>query len=151
MNARAMIHGISCALWDSDLIASRVSLAIAELMWAIMLLWQGDTFGRPTYSIMSHVMTEEAWGLVLLLSATTQITIVMAKNFHGYFARLFAAWNATLWVFLVVSILLSVYPPPAAIGGEIALACTAVWIWVRPLFLMEGYRRAFGSTDTKAT
>lgn len=147
MNTKNMLQGISRALWDSDLIASRVSLSIAEFMWATMLLWPGDTFGRPTYKIMSHVMNEEAWGLILLLSAATQITIVMVENFHGYCARLFASWNACLWVFLVLSMLLSVYPPPAAIGGEMALALAAVWIWIRPLFLMEGYRRAFKSTD----
>lgn len=147
MNIRAMLHGISRALWDSDLIASRVSLSIAEFMWAVMLLWPGDTFGRPTYTAMAYVMHEGAWGLILLLSAATQITIVMMETYHNYFSRLFAAWNACLWVFLVVSMMLSVSPPPAAIGGEVALALAAVWIWVRPLFLVEGYRRAFKSTD----
>jgi hypothetical protein len=33
--------------------------------------------------------------------------------------------------------LASVYPPPAAIGGEIALALSAFWIWLRPILQCE--------------
>lgn len=36
----------------------------------------------------------------------------------------------------------SVYPPPAAMGGEIALAMAAVWVWLRPLIIREVYVRA---------
>lgn len=135
------IIGLSRGLWDSDLIATRISLSIAEFFWATMLLWPGDTFGRPTYAVMSHLMTEEAWGMVLLLSAVTQLTIVMEENFYSQFARMFSAWNACLWVFLVLSMLLSVYPPPAAIGGEIALAFGACWIWLRPYILQGMYTK----------
>jgi hypothetical protein len=121
-------------------------LAIGEFLWFLMLAWPGDTFGRPTYAVMAHVMPEEAWALVLLVSATIQLTIVVTETYHSYGARVFAAWNALLWIFLVVSMLMSVYPPPAAIGGEVALACAALWIWVRPAFLMRVYSRAFRAT-----
>lgn len=129
------------ALFDSDLVASRVSLAIAELTWAIMLFWPGDTFARPTYTLMAHVAVEEVWAAVFFLSAVTQISIIAMEDFHSTLARYFAGWNAALWVYTVLSMLLSVYPPPAAIGGEIALALSATWIWLRPLVLLEGYRR----------
>lgn len=135
-----LIDSMSYVMWESDLIATRITLALAELFWAVMLLWPGNTFGRQTYEVMSHVMTEEAWAFVLLLSGATQISIVVLGQYSSAFARYFAAWNAAIWVFIVVSMLISVYPPPAAIGGEIALA---LWIWLRPLFLLEGYRRAF--------
>lgn len=139
---QAMLTGLSRALWDSDLVATRVSLAIGEFLWAIMLLWPGPTFNRPTYSVMSHVMTEEAWGFIILLSAITQITIVMSANYHHWFSRMFSAWNAGLWAFLVISMLLSVSPPPAAIGGEIAMALAAGWVWLRPYILRDIYARA---------
>lgn len=135
-------HAVSRSLFDSDLVAVRLTLGVAEFFWAIMLLWAGDTFGRPTYHIMSHVMHEEAWALVFMLSSVTQIGIVLNDDFDGVFPKYFAGWNAALWVFTVISMLLSVYPPPAAIGGEIALAFFAVWIFVRPFILAEGYRRA---------
>ena len=140
MNTK-VVPALCRALFDSDLVASRVSLAIAEALWGIMLGWPGDTFSRPTYRIMAHIANEEAWAIIFLLSASTQITIVMMESFHTAFARYFAAWNATLWVVIIVSMLLSVYPPPAAIAGEIALTMSACWIWLRPFILMEGYRR----------
>ena len=137
-----MVSSLSRALWDSDLIASRVTLALAEFFWAIMLLWVGDTFDRPTYHHMASVMGENHWGLVFLVSAYIQLSIVMFDQLHSFFARIFAFWNMVLWVFTVISMVLSIYPPPAAIGGEIALACSAVWIWIRPYILAEGYKRA---------
>lgn len=136
-----MLCGLSRALWDSDLVATRVSLAIGEAFWAIMLLWPGDTFDRPTYRVMSHVMNEEAWGLVLMISAATQMTIVVGQYFHEWWARVFAGWNAILWCFLCVSMMLSVSPPPAAIGGELALAFAAWWVWLRPYILADMYSK----------
>ncbi len=136
------ITALSRALWDSDLVATRISLFLGELFWGIMLLWIGDTFDRPTYSHMALIANEEVWGFIFLVSAITQITIVLINDMHSKFARYFACWNAALWLYVVWSMLVSVYPPPAAIGGEIALALGASWVWLRPYILAEGYRRA---------
>lgn len=141
LKSSKIMYGLSKALWDSDLIATRVSLAIGEFLWSIMLLWPGHTFDRPTYKVMALVMGEEAWGFILLLSAATQITIVMGEHLHSLPSRVFAAWNAVLWIFLVMSMLLSVYPPPAAIGGEISLAFAAIWVWLRPYILQDMYNK----------
>ena len=140
-----ILTAFSRVLWDSDLIASRVTLALGELFWAIMLLWPGDTFGRPTYSHMAMVINEEAWGVLFLLSSVTQISIVLSDDLHSQFAKYFSGWNAALWLYTVVSMLLSVYPPPAAIGGEIAVALSAIWIWLRPYILAEGYKQIHGT------
>ena len=137
-----IIDSLTHALWDTDLVSSRLLLGIAEFWWAVLLLWPGGTFGRPTYAMMSHVMSEEAWGLVFALSSVTQLTIVIRRDFHCWPARYFAAWNMVLWVFVVVSMLLSVYPPPAAISAEITLALATVWIWARPFLLLRAYERA---------
>lgn len=139
---KTVIPAMSRALFDSDLISTRLILGVAEMLWAIMLIWPGDTFSRPTYHLMSHVMREEAWALVFLLSSITQIAIVVQETFHTPFARYFAGWNAVLWAFTVVSMVFSVYPPPAAIAGEITLAAAALWIFVRPYLIMEGLARA---------
>jgi hypothetical protein len=133
---------LSRALFDSDLVASRLTLAIAEFIWGVLLFWPGETFARPTYLGMAHVMHEEAWALVFLVSAATQFSIVIQAEYHCWLARYFAAWNAVLWAYCVVSMLLSVYPPPAAISGEVALAIMATWIWVRPFILLKGIEHA---------
>ncbi len=136
------VSALSKLLWDTDLIGTRFTLAMAEFFWALMLAWPGDTFGRPTYDHMSKVMSESQWALVFLASALVQTTLVLKHSFHCTFARYFALWNCLLWTFVVVSMLLSVYPPPAAIAGEIALSLASIWICVRPYILVEGYRRA---------
>ena len=142
--SQKIIPTMSRALFDSDLVITRLLLGFSELLWAILLAWPGHTFDRPTYHFMAHVMSEEAWAFVFLFSGLTQIFIVGTEGFHGLFARYFAGWNAALWVFIVTSMLASVYPPPAAISGEIVLALAAVWIWVRPLIILRGieYARA---------
>lgn len=142
MTKQKLLKELSYTLWDSDLLVSRVTLALAEFCWAVMLLWPGDTFGRPTYDYMSKVMSEELWGVIFLISSVTQITVVLLGDTHSRFSRYFAGWNACLWGYTVVSMLLSVYPPPAAIGGEISLGFAAVWIWIRPYILQKGYSSA---------
>ena len=124
-------------LWEADLIGSRISLAIGEFFWAVMLFWPGDTFGRPTYSHMALVMPEQWWGIMFLVSSFLQVFIVITNKMHSTWAWFFAGWNCCLWGYTVWSMLASVYPPPAAIGGEMSLALAAFWIWLRPLILSE--------------
>ena len=137
---------ITHALFDTDLTAIRLSLAMSEFVWAVMLLWAGDTFSRPTYTLMARVMVEEGWAVLFLLSAVIQLSIVAMEDYHSRFARYFAAYNAALWGFVVVSMLLSVYPPPAAVSAEVTSALFAGWIFIRPYILAEGMRRARSST-----
>lgn len=115
----------------SDLHGVRMLLAMSELIWAVTLFWPGDTFGRPTYSVMAAVAPEWLWGLIFLATAVVQWRILISGHYHGRFAVSFAAFNSLLWWFVVVSMYLSVYPPPAAISGELALAFGAAWVWVR--------------------
>lgn len=137
-----LINSTSRALFDSDLVASRLIIATAEWFWFILLMWPGDTMLRPTYSIMGHIMHEEAWAMLFMVSAIMQTTIVLGQSYHTLFARTFAGFNAGLWSFVVISMLLSVTPPPAAISGEISLAIASVWIWLRPYIIIEGLSRA---------
>lgn len=124
----------------SDLHGTRFLLAMAEFMWAITLFMPGDTFGRPTYTVMSHVMPENAWALIFMLSAVTQLSILIRMDYHSRFSTYFAGWNSILWWFVVVSMYMSVSPPPAAISGETALAFGAAWIWVRSGLKLKGVR-----------
>ena len=137
-----ILHSATRALFDSDLVASRLIIALAEWFWFALLLWPGDTMARPTYAIMGQVMPEYAWAFIFLLSAIMQTSIVLTESYHSLFARVFAGLNAGLWCFVVLSFLLSVSPPPAAVSGEIALAIAALWIWIRPYIIFEGIARA---------
>lgn len=126
---------LSNAIWDSDLIPTRITLFLAEVFWASMLIWSGPTFTREAYTLMALVMPEQVWAALFFITGIAQISIVLSSNIHSTFARYFAGWNSLLWLFTVLSIMFSVYPPPAAIGGELALTLGACWIWVRPYIL----------------
>lgn len=136
-----IVSGMSRALFDSDLIATRLALFLAEALWAIMLFWPGDTFARPTYSWMGDVAPEPVWALAFAASAVCQLSIVIYEQQDKAWAHVFAVWNALLWWSAIVLMLAGVYPPPAAIGGEAALAVSALWIAVRPLIISRGERK----------
>lgn len=136
------LRNLSNALFDTDLISTRITLAVAEVLWALMLFWPGDTFVRQTYEIISGMMSETAWAFTFLISGILQMSIVLFNQYGRPWAQVFANWNAVLWVFVVGASLMSVYPPPAAMGGEIALACAAVWVWARPLIIRDAFKRA---------
>ena len=135
------IDGMSRALFDSDLIATRLALFMAEALWAIMLFWPGDTFDRPTYSEMARLAPEMMWAAAFGISAVLQICVVIYQQCHKTWAHVFAVWNALLWWSSIGLMLVGVYPPPAAIGGEAALAVSALWIAVRPLYFLKWERR----------
>ena len=140
-----IVSGMSRALFDSDLIATRLALFLAESLWSIMLFWPGDTFARPTYSWMEAVAPEPVWALAFGVSAVLQISIVIYDQCHRTWAHVFAVWNALLWWSSIGLMLAGVYPPPAAIGGEAALAVSALWIAVRPLYFLT-WERSHGRT-----
>lgn len=132
-----IVSALSRAFFDTQMVTARLVLALSEFLWALLLLWPGDTFGRPTYHNMAIVMPEVCWGFTFLVTGFVQMSIIVSENFHSATARTFAAYNALLWVFVVGSMLLSVYPPPAAISAEIVMACAATWIWFRPILLCK--------------
>ncbi|MBX9836246.1 MAG: hypothetical protein K2X65_08735 [Burkholderiaceae bacterium] len=135
------VRGLSRAFFDSDLVATRLMLFVGELAWAVMLWWPGDTFARPTYDYMGQFANETLWAIAFTATALAQLHIVAFELHDSHGARAFAWWNAALWCGAVGMMLASVYPPPAAIGMEIAGALGACWIAVRPLILMAINRK----------
>lgn len=129
-------------LWDSELIPYRIILTMSEVFWAILLLWPGEIFSRPIYTHMAKVVSENMLGVIFLASATIQLGIVLSDKLHSTFARIFAFWQMLLLCYVMLSMLFSVYPPPASIGGEIVISIISIWIWIRPYILVEGYIRA---------
>ena len=125
-------------LFDSDMAATRTLLAIAELVWAINLLWPGVSFDRSIYAGMSNLADERIWGLAFLVTAYVQWQIVVIGEFHSRTAQGFAVWNSVLWCYCVGSIYSSMYPPAAALSAELALALASLWICIRPLLCREG-------------
>lgn len=127
-----IVSAFAKALFSRDMVSARIILGISEMWWAVLLWWPGDTFGRPTYALMAEVMPEDCWGAVFFMTSIMQFSIVGKEQFHSREARWFAAYNMALWVGCVLSMLKSVYPPPAAISAEITMASASIWIWLEP-------------------
>lgn len=125
----------------SDLNITRFLLGLAEMIWAISLFWPGDTFSRPTYDVMSSLASEHFWASTFLLTSLLQFFILFLKQTQTRFAIVFAAWNTLLWWYVCISMYLSVYPPPAAISGELTLAFAASLIFIRSGYIVIGGRR----------
>jgi hypothetical protein len=125
---RANIHHL---IYSSDLYATRAMLGFAELVWALALFWPGETFDRPTYKIMAQVASESTWAAAFLVTGLLQWGILLSGRYHDRLVLVFACWNSALWTFSTIAMYLSVYPPPAAISGELAMAVGACWVLVR--------------------
>jgi TctA family transporter len=89
---------------------------------------------------MGQYAPEVVWACAFGVSAVLQLSIVLYQQCAAMWARVFAIWNAALWLAAVVLMIAGVYPPPAAIGGEIALTVSALWIAVRPLYFLRWER-----------
>lgn len=118
-------------VYESPLVGTRFTLALAEFIWALSLLWIGETFDRPTYAGMAHVLPENGWGVLFLIMGSIQAYLLLIRDFSSKFAVIFSSVNATVWIYVCVSMYMSIYPPPAAISGELALALAASWVFIR--------------------
>jgi hypothetical protein len=106
-------------------------LAIAEFLWAITLFMPGNTFDRPTYSILASIAPEISWAFMFLIMGSIQTYILIKGEYHDRLAIWFAGCNMTFWTFVCMTMILSVSPFPSAISGEIALAFGASWVFIR--------------------
>lgn len=136
------VTAFSKALFDSELVMLRIMLGVSELFWAILLFWPGDSFSQPYYSTINKYIDETQLATIFMVFALTQFFIIFTEKFHCKFSQGFACFSAFLWCTTIISVFISVYPPPSQIGGEIVLMFGAVWVWLRPMILYHGIKNA---------
>ena len=115
---------------EDGLNMTRFLLGVAEFLWFSLLIWPGNTFDRPTYHVMSHVMPENIWALTFLTMSVCQISIIGMFQIDRLTSVTFSFCNMCFWWFVVLSMYFSV-TAPAAISGETALAIGASIILIR--------------------
>ena len=118
-------------LMNSDTTMVRLILGMSSLLWSIMLFWPGDTFGRPTYALMEKWFSEEVWASLYLVHAITAIISVLFKQVKYFSVLSEGVLGCFMWSSSCFLMLLSVYPPPAAISAEIVVAFASWWVLAR--------------------
>jgi len=131
-NLRNNLHNrLSFLLWKTDLVGTRFFLSLGAIMWGVLLLWEGDTFSRPTYSLMGSFASETTWGILFLVQGVVAgIGLLWDKGDKTLFF-LDALLGCILWTVSCLAMLWAVSPPPAAISSEISAAFAAWWVLVR--------------------
>lgn len=115
----------------SDTYGVRLCLAFASLIWAVLLLWNGDTFVRETYSVMRQFAPEEVWGIAFLVHSLGTFYSLFWEEESSKVFVVDAVLGCVLFTTSAVSMLVAVYPPPAAISSEIVAAMASWWVFVR--------------------
>lgn len=128
----------------SDLLCTRFTLGLAELLWSITLFMPEQTFKRPTYAHMvSTGLSEEAWAILWLITGLTQMYILFSGKHHDLFAVCFAGYNMCLWWFVIIGCYLSV-GMPAAMSAELACCVAASWVYLRSGWMPKAEGELYG-------
>lgn len=122
---------LRCLFWTTDITPIRFFIACSSVLWGILLFWPGDTFSRPTYFIMAKFASENMWAGLFSLSGFIGLMSIFYDVKHKISLIGEALLGVTLWSSSCIAMLLSVYPPPAAISAEVVAAISSWWILVR--------------------
>jgi uncharacterized membrane protein HdeD (DUF308 family) len=126
-------------IWHSDLLTTRVSIAIGSLVWGLLLLWPGELFvpARTTYRLMAEIASEQAWGVAFLCHGMIAM-ITLLQNKACRTSYLFdALLGCTLWTTATLACFAShwkagvYYAPPAAMSAEVSLMLASWWYLAR--------------------
>lgn len=137
-------------LIGSDMLATRFSIVLGSLLWALFLLWPGDLFptaaeiaagqGRTTYALMAQVASETIWASLFLFQAAVMSwsLIFAVRNRFVFLAD--ALLGCILWTASTILCFVAhfkgwaTYRPPAAMSAEVAMTFASWWHFVRYMF-----------------
>ena len=120
--------------WGTDIRPAQIMLGLSSLLWALMLVYPGNTFERQTYAVMAVLGSEYAWAAAFALVGVSQLYnsfISVLPEIPAWFSKFDTFLCFVVWATAACSILIAQHPPPAAIAGEIVMAFAAFWVFVR--------------------
>lgn len=117
--------------WRSPTGSARISLALGSFIWAVMLIYPGDTFSRHVvYHVMAEMAAEEVWGFAFL--AHSAMLFVSGWRNTTVLCRLVTnTLGAFLWAGVTMSMFVNPIPLPAIFAGHLALMLESLWILLR--------------------
>lgn len=126
-----MNANLKIILLHGDTILLRLILAVSSVLWGIMLYWPGETFERSTYTLMGEWFSENTWASIFLFHGIVSLYIILKSPKWPVGVLLEGILGCFLWTSSCLMMLLSIYPPPAAISAEIVVAISSWWILAR--------------------
>lgn len=132
-------HQAFSLLWNSDMMATRFTLAIASLTWSVLLALPSELFtpSRVTYHLMAQMASENTWAAAFGLQGIVMMAAIFfqLKNRFIWLADAFLGcllWTATTIACFAVYWKPGVpYAPPAAMSADVALFLASWWHLVR--------------------
>lgn len=131
MKQRQIANRIVYLLLRSDIEPIRFFIATSSLLWGILLLLPGDTFERPTYTLMASLASEGVWATAHLAHSVTAIYSLFTGAKNKLIFGLDPILGAAIWTTSGIAMLASVSPVPAAIAPHLIGAVAAWWLLVR--------------------
>lgn len=113
---------------------ARLSVGTAALLWA--LLTMTCELDRPVYATMRAAMPIGCWAALFSLIALFEFSSLLFRC-NGRAMPLILGAIACVWVFVAISMLVSVSPPAAGAAGEVVVAIQACWLFLRRALLND--------------
>lgn len=144
MNA-ALKQNIFNMIFYSDLRGTKFILGFHNIIWAIMLTWEGNTFSLPTYNTLSAVMSEELWGIVFMLLGFIQWFLLVHNDSNSRFYIAFTGLQSAVLTYCTISLFIMMPPANAILAGEISLTLAAGWVFIMSGFPLRDRRKGYSS------
>ena len=124
---------------STDLIAVRLTLGVGSLLFGIMLMWAGDTFNRPMFSVVKDIMPELSWAWLFIVNGISTIYSLfcgLKLRMCFYFGGVL---GSILWTMMSLGMLFSsmwhntaaLTSMPAASAPALALMLASWWVLYR--------------------
>lgn len=127
-------------LWSliaySDTTPTRFMLALAATLWAIGLMWPGDSLERPGYLYMRWIVGDNAefkWGLFWTLHAVGMWWRIFSSTKRLWWATAIHFLGVVLFCSSTIAIFAALtFPlPVATLGWGTVLALASIWVMLR--------------------
>lgn len=136
---RYLVNRWKVITFGSDMLATRFSLAIGAILWAIFLFWPGNLFtpARTTYHLMAEIMSENAWATLFLIQGIVAFVTLFGEIRNRWTLVFDASLGCALWTSSTIACFLShyhglsTYQPPAAMSYEVLGMVSSWWHLVR--------------------
>ncbi len=128
---RNVLNRAKFLLFNASTELSLAWVGLSSMVFGLLLLWPGVSFHYPEYQILSKFAGETTWGALFLVQGSVMIWAMLAGYKTKFLFLSDTIVGTALWTITCLSILLSVYPPPADSATTLVLAITSWWIMVR--------------------